>query len=135
MTSPIASAPDGQAMAGLVSGIAADARELLDQHVSLVRAEIKTESRRALAAGFLFAIGAAVAIPAIELLATTIANFLHEVEGMPMWGGDAIVGGLLAVISACLIVLSIRRFQSFNPFPDQSVAAFKESVRWVTNPK
>ena len=45
------------------------------------------------------------------------------------------VGAAFAVLAAVLIVAGVRRFQSFNPLPDQTVEAFKENVRWMTNPK
>ena len=62
-------------------------------------------------------------------------HLLHEPAGLPLWASFLIVGGAFAVLSAVLIGVGIQRFRSFNPLPDQSVEAFKENVRWMTNPK
>jgi hypothetical protein len=129
------SSSDEPAISGLVSDIVADARDLLSQEVALVRAEIRTESRRALTAGFLFAIGVAAAVPAVTMLCNMLVDWIHENAGMALWSAYGIVGGALAILSAMLIGLGVRRFQSFNPFPDRSVDEFKENVRWMTNPK
>jgi len=120
---------------GLVSGIIGDAQELLKQQVALVRAEIKADFRRTVAAGLLIAVGAMAALPAIFLLCNLFVYLLHEEAGLTRWAGYGIVGGVFVVLSAVLIGVGIQRFRSFNPMPDQSVEAFKENVRWMTNPK
>jgi hypothetical protein len=130
-----AAPPDGQTVTGLVSGIVADAQELIKQQVALVRAELKSDFQRTVRAAVLLAVGAAVAMPAVALLCFTIVYVLHEPVGLPLWASFLIVGGGLAILSAVLIGVGIQRFRSFNPLPDQSVAAFKENVRWMTNPK
>jgi hypothetical protein len=135
MTTVTANSADAQAVSGLVSGIVADARELLTQQVSLVRAEIKTESRRAVTAGIFFAIGLACAVPALMLLCDMLVFLLHDDAGVSLWGAYGIVGALLAIAATILIAISVRRFEAFHAFPDQSVEAFKENVRWTTNPK
>jgi|SRR5437763_16926660 len=127
--------PEGQTVTGLVSGIIGDAQELMKQQMALVRAEIKADFRRTLAAAALIAVGALAALPAVFLVCNMFVFMLHELAGLTVWASYGIVGGVFVVLSAVLIGVGIQRFRSFNPLPDQSVEAFKENVRWMTNPK
>jgi hypothetical protein len=132
---PNAPPAEGQTVTGLVSGIVADAQELVKQQVALVRAELKADFRKTVQAATLLAVGAAVSLPAIVLLCFMFVYLLHEPAGLPLWASFLIVGGAFAVLSAVLVGVGIQRFRSFNPLPDQSVEAFKENVRWMTTPK
>jgi len=122
-------------MTGLVSGILHDAQELIKQQVALARAEIKADLQRTVRAAVLLAVGALVMVPAVFLLCNMLVYMLHELAGLSQWASYGIVGGALAVLGAVLALIGIQRFRSFNPLPDQSVEAFKENVRWMTNPK
>jgi hypothetical protein len=135
MATETVSPPDGQTVTGLVSGIVADAQELIKQQVALVRAEIKADFQRTVRALIMLAAGALAAIPAIFLVCNMFVFMLHELAGLPVWASYGIVGGLFIVLSAAFIGVGIQRFRSFNPLPEQSVEAFKENVRWMTNPK
>jgi hypothetical protein len=130
-----AGTPDGQSVTGLVSGIVADAQEMIKQQVALVRAELKADFHRAVRAAVLLACGAVAAIPAAILLCFMVVYLLHEPAGLPLWASFLIVGGVFAILSGVLIGVGVQRFRSFNPLPDQSVEAFKENVRWMTTPK
>ena len=132
---PTAASAEGQTVTGLVSGIVADAQELVKQQVALLRAELKEDFRRTVQAATLLAAGAVAALPAVVLLCFMFVYLLHEPAGLPLWASFLIVGGVIAVLSAILIGVGIQRFRSFNPLPDQSVEAFKENVRWMTTPK
>jgi hypothetical protein len=127
--------PEGQSVTGLVSGIVADGQELIKQQVALVRAELKADFQRTIRAAALLACGALTAVPAAVMLCFMVVYLLHESAGLPLWASFLIVGGALAVLSGALIGVGVQRFRSFNPLPDQSVAAFKENVRWMTTPK
>jgi hypothetical protein len=127
--------PEGQSVTGLVSGIISDAQELVKQQVALVRAELKADFRRTVQAAALLAVGAVCAVPALFLVCNMFVYLLHELAGLSVWASYGIVGGAFLLVSAVLIGVGIQRFRSFNPMPDQSVEAFKENVRWMTNPK
>jgi uncharacterized membrane protein YqjE len=127
--------PDGQTVTGLVSGIVADAQELIKQQVALVRAEIKADFQRTVRALIMLGVGALAAVPAVFLVCNMFVFMLHELAGLSVWASYGIVGGVFVVLSAILIGIGIQRFRSFNPLPEQSVEAFKENVRWMTNPK
>jgi len=135
MATETVSPPDGPSVTALVSGILHDAQELVKQQVALVRAELKADFRRTVQAATLLAVGAVCTIPALFLVCNMFVYMLHELAGLSVWASYGIVGGVFLVLSAVLIGVGIQRFRSFNPLPDQSVEAFKENVRWMTNPK
>jgi hypothetical protein len=127
--------PEEQSVTLLGASILADAQELIKQQVALARAELKADFRQTVRAATLLISGVAVTIPAMFLLANICVYLLHELGGLPVWAGNAIVGGVLAALSAMLIAVGLQRFRSINPVPDQTVEAFKENVRWMTTPK
>ena len=127
--------PEGQTVTGLVGGIITDAQELFKQQVALVRAEIKADFQRTLRAVVMLAVGSLAAVPAVFLVCNMFVFMLHELAGLKVWASYGVVGGAFILISAALVAVAIQRFRSFNPLPDQSVEAFKENVRWMTNPK
>jgi len=126
---------EGQSITGLVSGILHDAQELFKQQVALARAEIKADLQRTVQAAVMLVIGALILVPAVFLLCNMLVYLLHELAGLSQWASYGIVGAAFTVLGAVLIFLGIQRFRSFNPMPDQTVEAFKENVRWMTNPK
>jgi hypothetical protein len=135
MANDTVSPPEGQSVTGLVSGILSDAQELMKQQVALVRAELKADFRRTVQAATLLAVGGLAAVPSVFLVCNMFVYLLHELAGLSVWASYGIVGGAFVVVSGVLIGVGIQRFRSFNPLPDQSVEAFKENVRWMTNPK
>jgi hypothetical protein len=135
MATEIVPPPEGQTVTALVSGIVADAQELVKQQMAMVRAELRADFRRTVRAAVLLAVGGVLAIPAVLLVCNMLVYLLHEPGGLSIWASYAIVGGVFVVLSAILIGIGIQRFRSFNPLPDQSVEAFKENVRWMTTPK
>src|SRR5947209_15306391 len=92
--------PEGQTVTALVSGIVADAQELVKQHIALLRAEFKADFRRSVRAAMLLAIGGVIAIPAVFLLCNMLVYLLHEPGGLSVWASYGIVGGVFVVLSA-----------------------------------
>jgi hypothetical protein len=135
MATEAVSPPDGQTVTGLVAGIVTDAQELIRQQMALVRAEVKAEFQRAVRALVILALGSLVAVPAVFMVCTMFVFMLHELAGLSVWASYGIVGGVLVVFSAVMIGVGVQRFRAFNALPAQSVEAFKENVRWMTNPK
>jgi hypothetical protein len=134
--------PPEPSVSSLVSGIIDDAQELLKQQVTLFRQEILTDLKKTRDASSAVAAGAAVCIPGALAFCLMIAHLLHwltspagsDPASIPLWACYAIAGALFAVVGGGLIYAGIRKFESFNPLPEQSVEALKENVQWLTNP-
>ena len=120
----------------LVSGIVNDAQELIKQQAALIRTEIREDFQNTKEAALLLAIGGLAAVPGILLSCFGIVYLLHwAAPALELWACYLLVGGVMCVASAALIYAGVKRFQSFNPLPDRSLAALKENLQWRTNPK
>jgi len=120
----------------LVSGIIEDAQELTRQQLALFKSEVRQDFARTKEAMISLAAGVGVAVLGAFLLCFMLVYLLNwAAPAMPLWACFGIVGGLLAVVGAGLVAAGRKKFESFNPLPDQSVSALKENVQWIKNPK
>lgn len=135
MMNDLQSPPD-QSLTTLVKGIIDDAQELFKQQLALTKQEIKEDLRKTRDAAIPLAVGVGVACVGFALFLISLPLLLHWLwPALPLWAAFAIVGGGFAVIGGALCYWSIKKFQSFNPLPDQSFEALKENVQWITNQK
>jgi hypothetical protein len=134
MANEVQSPPEPQITA-LVSGIINDAQELFKQQVTLVRSEIRSDFQKTKQAVSALALGVGVAAMAAVLACLALVYLLHwAAPDLPLWACYAIVGGVLAAVGGALIYAGVKKFESFNPLPDQSVEALQENLQWRTNP-
>jgi MFS-type transporter involved in bile tolerance (Atg22 family) len=120
----------------LLSGILADAQDLLRQQLALFRAEVREDIHKTKQAVY-FLVGGLIIVhaAAIVLCFTAVYALAQANISWPLWISFGIVGGVLAIVGGVLAAVSIAKFRSFNPLPDQTVAAAQENVRWIANPK
>ena len=136
MATDLMDAPTDQTgITTLVSGILSDAQDLVKQQFALMKAEVRADARRVKEAATMFAVGAGAAIVAVLLLMLAVVGALHEAGGLTWWASFLTVGGVMAAVAGVLIYAGIRRWNSFTLVPEQSVAAAKENLRWMANPK
>ena len=91
--------------------------------------------RRTLAATVPIIVGGVVCLLAGILLSVMLAhllNYLWPETIPPLWGGYAIVGGMLAALGGGLVFWGKAQFTKFNPLPDQTVEGLKENIQWQT---
>lgn len=120
----------------LVKEIVQDVQGLLGQQADLIRREIEDDLRKTKNAAIWLALGIAVGVLGCGMLFLMLPHLLVWLwPALPLWSGYVIVGGVLAAVGGALLFAGIRKFQSFNPLPDESFAALKENVQWITNPK
>jgi len=127
----------------LLGGIISDFGDLIKQEVRFARAEIKSDLLKTREAATILAIGVAVASLSALLLAWMLVHLLHwatstaqaDPASIPLWGCFGIVALVFAVVGGLLIMSALRKFQSFNPLPDQTVRSLKENVQWIANSK
>lgn len=111
----------------LVGGIIEDIQELFKAQLELFQAEIQDDLRQTKEASVLLAAGGLVLLLGGIFLGLMLVHLLNEQFAISMWGSFAIVGGGFAVLGIVLFFLGQRKFASFNPLPDKSVAALKEA--------
>jgi len=117
-------------MTGLVAGIIDDIQRLTEQQLKLFRREVQDDVAKVLEAAILLGVGAAASMVAGILVAFGIAHWMAVAfPNLPLWGCYSIVGGVLALLGGTLLIVGTRLLDSFNPMPDESVAALKENVQ------
>jgi len=127
--------PD-QSVTTLVTGIINDAQELIRQQFALFRAEVHEDYRKTKEAAVSLAIGAGIAFLGAILLTFALPHLLFwAIPSVPLWAWYLMFGILLTGAGGGLIYGGLRRFDSFNPLPDQTMQAMRENVQWQTTPR
>jgi len=120
----------------LVTGIIHDAEELFKQQVALVRTEIRDDFRKTKEGALSLALGLGVgALGALLLCFALVYLLAWAVPQVPLWVWFGVIGVLLAAGGGAMIYAGTKKFESFNPLPDQSAQALRENVQWLTNRK
>jgi len=144
MATDVQSPADEASMTGLMRGIINDLGDLIRQEVRFAKAEIKTDLRKTRDAATLLAIGSAIAALGAVLLTFMLVHLLHWLSfpagtvtegGLPLWGCFGIVSAVLLGIGSAVAWMGCKKFESFNPLPDQTAQTVKENVEWITNSK
>jgi len=120
----------------LVTGIIADAQDLMKQQLQLFKHEIRSDLNKARDASLLFGIGVGLGLAGILLLGLAVAYLLQWLlPALPLWTCFGICGLVLVAGAAGLWYAGALKFESLNPVPGESVQALKENVQWITNQK
>ena len=128
---------------GLLGGIISDFGDLIKQEIRFAKAEIKSDLNKTREAATSLGIGIGLASLSGLLLVWMLVHLLHwatsptelDPAKLPLWACFGIVGLVFGVVSGVLVTNSIRKFQSFNPLPDQTAQTLKENVQWIANSK
>jgi len=140
----VQSPPDEASMTGLLRGIINDISDLIRHEVRFAKTEIKADLRKTREAVTVLALGAGTAVLGIILLALMLVYLLHWLSypagtadpgRIPLWGCYGIVSAVFLVVGAALAWVGYKRFERFNPLPDQTVQSVKENVEWIANSK
>jgi high-affinity Fe2+/Pb2+ permease len=137
MANEVQSPPEAQSLTTLVTGILNDAQELTKQQLNLIRTEIQEDFRKTKEGALTLSIGAGIGYIGGVFLCLTVVYLLEWAAhpNLPLWACFAIVTGIILVVSAGLLVAGKKKFDSFNPLPDQSLQGLRENLQWKTNLK
>jgi hypothetical protein len=133
MSTDLQSPPEPN-LTALVSGILDDAQELFRQQALLLRREIQEDVRKTKEAAIPLLIGLWLALLGSILLSATLALVLVA-AGLPEWASFAIVGTAIFLFGGGLFYVGKKKFDSFDPLPEQSAEALKENLEWLAKPK
>jgi len=134
---------EGASFTSLVKGIVNDVGDLIKQEFRFVRTELRTDLRRTGEASRCLVIGIVTAFLGLGVLVLMLVHLLHwltsppslDTAGLPLWACHAIVGFLVAGTGAILLLVGKKKFDSFNPLPDETAQSIKENLEWITNSK
>jgi hypothetical protein len=129
----------------LVRGIINDIGDLIRQEIRFARTEIRSDLHKTKEATTVLALGVGTAVLGVVLLALMLVFLLHwltlppnnavDPAGIPLWGCFGIVSAVFLAIGAALAWLGYRKFESFNPLPEETAKTVKENVEWISNLK
>jgi hypothetical protein len=130
-------------IATLVKGIVNDIGDLIKQEFKFARTEVQTDLRKSKEAIVALAIGAGAAFLGLIFAGLMVVYLLHwltsppgaDQAGIPLWGCYGIVTLVFLGSGTALLLAGKKKFDSFNPLPEQTVETVKENVQWITNSK
>jgi hypothetical protein len=119
----------------LVTGIVSDVQELLGQQLALFKRELESDLSKTRDAALTLLVGLGIAGVGAGMLFLMLVHLLHWATDIPLWGCHGLVGGGLALVGGALFYAGKKKFDTFNPLPDESVHALKENVQCLMKPK
>jgi Putative Actinobacterial Holin-X, holin superfamily III len=120
----------------LLNGIITDAQKLIKQQLTLLRHEVKEDLHKTKEAGLSLISGTMIVLVGCILLSFMLVELLAwTAPALPLWVSYGTVGAPITVLGVALFCAGVRKLNSINPLPDQTVQALKETVRWKTNPR
>jgi len=130
-------------IATLVKGIVDDIGDLIKQEFKFARTEVQTDLRKSKEALVALAVGAGAAFLGLIFAGLMVVYLLHwltappgaDQAGIPLWGCYGIVTLVFLGSGAALMLAGKKKFDSFNPLPEQTAQTVKENVQWITNSK
>jgi|SRR4051812_2596732 len=132
-------------VATLVSGIVTDVQDLIKQQLQLTRKEIEADFRKTREAASVLMIGIGILFFGFFALCLMLAHLIHHLTlpagqvstydpaGIPLWGCYGIVAALFLAVGGGLAFAGKKKFDSFNPLPDESAKVLQENVEWIAN--
>jgi hypothetical protein len=143
MANEVQASPD-QSTTSLVKGIISDFGDLIRQEVRFARAEVKADLQKTTEAATVLAIGVGTLALGVLLLAVMLVYLLYwlanqsgtdPANNLPLWACFGIVSAIFLATGSALTWLGYRKFESFNPLPDETAQTVKENVEWIMNSK
>jgi len=120
-------------IATLIGGIVNDVRDLLKQELEMFQQELQEDFIKTRKAVTMLAMGLVMALVAGMLISVTLALLVNHLwPQVPLWAAFAGVGLAWTALAGGLVFVGIKKFDSFNPLPDQTLQTVKENVQWLT---
>ena len=119
-------------VAVLLRGIVTDAKELLEQEVTMLKLEARDELRKAKSTAIALGIGIGIVAAGGILLSVMLVQVLAVFTELPLWECYGIVGSGLVVLGAVLLAVGKHKAEKLNVVPQQTLETMKENGQWLT---
>lgn len=117
-------------IAELMGSLITDAQTLVRKEIELARAELGAEIAKAKRAGIALGVGAALAAVGALLLVIMLVQLLIAWGAAP-WLAYLIVGGTLTLVGGLALMGGLRRVQTVDPVPHETIETVREDVEWL----
>jgi len=112
----------------------ADLQKLVGQHLDLFHKELREDFRKTKEASLALAWAVGLGVLGGALLVSMLVGLLSwALPDVPWWGWCGILGSAAALAAVFLYFMGKKKFASFNPLPDESLAALRESAEQIAN--
>lgn len=117
-------------IAQLLSNLIADAQTLVRKEFDLAKTEIMSEVDKVRQGAIMLGAGIALAAIGGLFLLAMIAELLVA-AGLDRWVAYLILGGVLAIAGGIVLYTGIKRFQTVDPVPRETIETIREDVSWL----
>jgi hypothetical protein len=112
----------------MISGVTADAKELLISELTLTKLEFQREFVKAKAAAVAVAIGIGFGFIGAISLVFMVVHLLADFTMVPLWGCFGIVGGTFALLGALVATSGKIKSNDVNLLPRSKIEVKKDFV-------
>lgn len=123
--------PDEGSVAQLLSGLVADAQQLVRREIDLAKHEVTGEVNKVKEGGTFIGAGIGAAAIGGILLGHMLAHLLQDVFEISLWVSFLAVGGILLIIGILLLRRGIDRMSEVKPLPEETIASVRKDVEWI----
>ena len=130
---PNGPADNGRSVAQLFRDIVGEIQEIFRAELRLANAEIRQQLSASAKASVALGGGLVTGLYAVLFLLLALSFGLAELTGS-WWLGALIVGAGLAVLTAVMLLVGLRRLRAVHG-PDRTVRTVKENLTWHKHPQ
>jgi hypothetical protein len=126
-----------------LKGILDDMLELVKQQIAMLKAEIRADIRKLLAAVIPLACGVGPMLLGGLMLCFALVHLIHwattpagqslDAAHVPLWGCYAIVAGAFLLVGGTLLGIGILRLKHMPTLGGESAKALEENIQWIMN--
>lgn len=116
----------------LLSGIAADVKNLFTQELTLAKLEVREELQQTKAATISFGIGFSIVAMGSGLLLLMLVHLLHTFTTLPLWACYGIFGGICLLTGGIFLKIGSTTAEQIDLIPDETLETLQENADWLT---
>jgi len=122
---------DDTSVSDLISGLVNDAQQLVHREIDLAKREVAIEVDKVKQGAVALGIGAGLAVIGTLLLGHMLVYLVQTLTGLSLWVSYLIVGAIFAIGGGLLLMQGIKRMQTVDPVPRETIESVKEDIQWI----
>ena len=115
----------------LVTGILDDVKQLAQQQLALFKSEVREDFHKSIRASQFGGMSIVFTTVGAMSLLTAVVYLLHEQFQFSMAASWGLLGAISTALGIVLAIVCNQLIGSFNPLPDKTLTAIKETLTWT----